>query len=740
MTITKPKINRGSILIVAVLFTFLTFLAAFTLFKVLPMEFNAAKSSRLDTNAHYVLDAGTKDAIAWMESQPALLGITNADLSKYNSTFGPRREFSTGWEYKTEIEQIEAGHYGITTKAYHQGRKIRESKTQVMREGFERYAFFIDYWPHPDSPEDNPVYALGSEMLTGPFHTNDFFQLGHKSGSDFKAGSNQAPFVSTRYGRMTHSGLFDTHNSLDFTGDGNAYVALSKAVQGSSAFNSDKSVVPYNDEGPVEERYSRIIEGGRGMLSLVPYVYFPDAAFNAYGEPLREEARGEAEFMGKLKVGVYPAIDSSDEMVGGIYVIGDADIDLSIVNGNQLQRFSQAHEKDHFYEIQEREVEVPVYKNVSTSNPSRVPIYGNVTRCNNVVVGHTNVMVEADGLITSSKVPQYEKVCRDVWEQIGTEPYDPDKHGSGPWTVRQQVGTETRTVTELKQIPEDQYDHTNPNHTVQIKTVGKRDFDVLEVTENGGVDLAALNSSATFSKYNFSDYDVSGASTGLSIPRGHTVFIDHAEKNIVVSKGGTNGITFVDGNVTSLKGTNKGARSDQMTGGASVGRTIVAAPESKYSVTVTGDLYQYDPDNLPSQRLEPGTLPATGENALGIISHDVYLKPNFATSEDNPLNIYAVVLAGSGQYTSDGKPLMKDGRQVTSGGFSVDKSLLNQSRLGKFRLYGGVIQAHVGTWIKTGGMAGDLIFDPAAATGMQNFPSTDLVRVIRYSEYASFKD
>ena len=80
--------DRGSILILASLFTFLTLLLAFTLFKVLPVEYNAAQKSRIDIAGHYAIDAGVKDAVAWIESRPQGTEINEAALAEFNAAFG----------------------------------------------------------------------------------------------------------------------------------------------------------------------------------------------------------------------------------------------------------------------------------------------------------------------------------------------------------------------------------------------------------------------------------------------------------------------------------------------------------------------------------------------------------------------------------------------------------------------------------------------------------------------------
>jgi len=734
MKVSPKRRKRGSILIIASLFTFLTLLAAFTLFKVLPMEFNAAKKARVDLTAHYTLDAGLKDALAWIELQPPNVFLTDDQLAEYNSTFGSRGEFTSDWENEVRIERIERGHYGIVSTAYFRDQKVREARAQVVREGFERYALFIDHWRYEDNPTSDLVYVMGENLITGPFHTNDHFVLMHPDTGGFGATTGLDPFVSGPYAEMTHAGLSDLQGpDLDgFELDGNVY------TNNGTSFNTATSAVPFDENGALDDRYGRVVEGGKGSLSVVEPIDFPNTAVDEGGVSLREKARGGDSFSGTLELGVYvPKDGSSHEIKGGVYVVGDAELELALdSNGNQIQRFEQQHLEEVFFETEEVQQTRPRYVEQQTNTPPAFVEqvnYQDVTR--NVIVDYSEPTVSVgDGITTSVRTPIYGSETVSV-PVVTSVPYDPAQHGTGPWTTYvEDVGNPiVYTTTIMNPIDEADYDPDNPNHVQQFQPAGDRLYEVVEVTEDAGFQIPG-------------GFTVEGAVGGSSVPKDHTVLLDHEEGKAIVSAGNSNGITFVDGNIERLSGVNKGSVTDGPAGHTYTGRTIVAAPEFNKSIEITNHIRQFFDDGGaqqgPDKTLKEGELPPNARHALGLIAHSVDIKPSFSTSDTNPINIYAVVLAGHGKVNENGEPILDaNGRQIVTGGFGVDPSLLEPSGppKGRFRLYGGIIEGNAREWFAGDrGLEGNLIFDPAAGANLNNFPTTKILRVVRYSEYPKY--
>lgn len=731
--------NRGSILILASLFTFLTLLLAFTLFKVLPVEYNAAQKSRVDISGHYALDAGVKDAIAWIESRPQGTYF-NQDLldDEYNNTsLGEETQLVNNWSYKTNIELLGIGHFGITSEAFYRGEKVREVKAQIIREGFSQYALFIDRWRDETDLDAQMVYGLGENLITGPFHTNDFFVLAHQSGTaGFTAGGE--PFVSGPYARMTHARITeDRSGEVDFEGDGNAYVRPPNIEN----FNAYAVDVPYDENGFLEDRYQRVVEGGKGNIYQVESINFPDTATDRDGNDLREKSRGDIPYSGQLEEGVFIATDGANDVKGGVYVVGDSEIELALdANGNQVQKIEQEHSELAYYEIEEVEVERPNYVAEQTYDPPEFVdevIMVEVPR--NVIVDYNTTVTVVDGITTTTQTPVYETVYVEV-PQVTSVPYDPDIHGDGPWTIWVEGGDPiTYTTTNMTPITEEEYDPDNPNHQQVSQPAGNRLYEVVEVSEDAGYQID-------------NSFTVEGGG-GYSVPKDSTVLLDYEEQVAKVSTGNLNGVTFVDGNIESFKGTVKGAVVDGPDGHTFNGRTVVAAPDASLGVQVTGDILQYFDGGGdlqgPNRTLKKGAQPPNAAHALGLIGHTVEVAADYQTTDTNPLWMYAVILAGRGHYKPDGDPVLDDdGLHKVTGGFGTLASLMQENSrfVGRFKLVGGLLEGNVRPWYRAygagtsglKGFQGNLIYDPAAAGGLQNFPATNNTKVVRYSEYADY--
>ncbi|MFA5508746.1 MAG: hypothetical protein WC423_25200 [Vulcanimicrobiota bacterium] len=733
MKISQRK-NRGSILILASLFTFLTLLLAFTLFKVLPVEYNAAQKSRVDIGGHYALDAGVKDAISWIESRPQGTVFTQALLDGFNTTFGQQEQLVENWTYTTNIQLLGLGHFGITSEAFYREDKVREVKVQIVREGFAHYALFIDNWRDEERPDDVMIYGLGSNTVTGPFHTNDFFVLSHKTGDFFEDGGE--PFVSGPYAQMTHARTTEEQGEdVPGEGDGNAYLE-----SGATAFNRLPEAVPFDENGSVEQRYQRIVEGGRGNLTQVSDIYFPDTAQDRDGNDLREKSRGDEPFSGQLDRGVYVASDEAGDVKGGVYVVGDSKVTLQLdANGNQVQKIEQEHIEIAYFEVVEEQVERPNYVLQQTTEP---PEFVNevemVDQVRTFISHYETTVVAGDGVTTTVQSPVYDQEIVQV-PQIVSVPYDPDVHGTGPWTiyVEDPDNPIIYITNHLTPLSEEEYDQDNPLHQSVPQPAGDRTYEVVEVTVDAGYQVPP-------------GFTIEGGSA--SVPKDSTVFLDYEEGLARVFSGNLNGVTFVDGNIESFKGTVKGAVTDGPNGRTFSGRSVVAAPEQGLKVQITGDILQYfdggGENQGPNRTLKPGVLPSNADHALGLIGNNVELKLDYQTGQTNPLNLYAVILAGHGKYNTAGEPLLNSqGRHLVTGGFGTFRPHLESGSplaVGRFRLYGGLIEGNAKAWFLAygggtkKGFEGDLIYDPAAAAGLQNFPATNNTRVIRYSEYADY--
>lgn len=729
--------NRGSVLILSSLFTFFTLLAAITLFKVLPMEFNAAKKSRVDVNAHYALDAGVKDAVAWLESRPSGQRLTQDSLDEFNDEFGGPNDMGGNWAYTVRMERLEEGHVGITSAAFFRQSMVREAKAQVVYESLGRYALFIDTWPLQNNNGQaglgSLIYSINESLVTGPFHTNDFFVLVSEG---FEGSTPAQAFVSGPYAEMTHARSTSIlgEDIENFVADGNAYLNRSAAINQTAPF------VPFDEDGALEDRYQRVVEGGRGNLRKVEHIDFPNTAVDRDGIELREKARGIGNLQfneqGILELRPYVATNDDGDVLGGVYVVGDSEIRLSVDgNGNAVQTIAQEHREEAYFEAVERQIESPRLIRTTTDTPPEFleeVVIDMVPQ--RVIVGYEEPTVAAgDGITQPVRIPIYE--VRDVpVERIVQVPFEDVENPPPPPYVVFVVDTENPIVYDtivLNPISEEEYNPENPAHTVQLQEAGDREYQIVEVSSQAGYQLPQ---GAT----------VEGVITGGTVPKDHTVFIDRMENTIVVSRGNLNGVTFVDGNILALSGVNKGAVTASASGLEKfAGRTIVAAPEFGKSLTIDGNLLQFfdqgGDKQGPGSTLRAGELPPNADHALGLVARNVNLSPEFQTSQARPQELYAVILAGWGARDEQGRPLPLNGRQRTVGGFGTVAEILSGEipfALGRFRLVGGIIEAEARPWfIGQRGLEGELRYDPAAAAALTNFPSINSVKVVRYSEY-----
>jgi hypothetical protein len=726
--------NRGQILILTAFFVFLMLTLAISFFKIIPAELNSALRSRQSVAAQVCTESGFKDAIAWLESQPAIDVLPQSRLdADYNASYQDAPRLLTGdWSYTVRITARPESPflYDVVSQALFDGEVARESLATVSRSNFARYALFIDRWRR------DMIYAMTPGAITGPFHTNDFFRLALRDSSFYNPANE--PFVSGPHAVMTHAGL-TTEGTLDFEGDGNAYYGDDPTLP----FNFSEDLVPYDANGAVDSRYRSIVEGGRANMQVVDPIPLPYSA-----EPLFQDAT-------RVAAGDPPFVPPSEwnfalpgdetRVSGGIYINGDVDIALSITpEGNQIHQLTQVI-PDEAYRI-EREVNhpIPLYEEVFippvpgavTTVPEyeqrlvevtrqQIVGYEEVTRTR-IVQEQRGTRLELVGGITTSvpimvDVPQQYTVRVPVYDDVTVEEMQTVATGNmitlpdTGQTVLQPTGEfEDNIVTESDLITPEEYE-ANPDLYPGAQFVllpgSEKSGQIVEVTAETGF-----------------------AGLGVTAAKGTTVVQDY-EGNVTVRQGNLNGVTFVDGNIESLGGLSKGALTTSPTGQeAFTGRYIVANPQSGRSMTITDDMLNFydgsDPelrDGQTPMALRRDKLNPTGEHALGLVAEKVRLAPQ----PNNPvLHLYAVFLAGRSLPGTD------PDRPSVSGGFGTIESLLDGGGLKEFRLFGGIVEANADLWNRGGsGLTGTLTYSPAASEGLPRFPQSQEMLTLRYTDH-----
>ncbi|MGE0494129.1 MAG: hypothetical protein AB7S38_33270 [Vulcanimicrobiota bacterium] len=786
--------KRGSVLLLALFFLFALFLMAVAFFRLLPTELHSAARSSRETKAHYAADAGARDAVGWLKTKP--VAVPNADIDAYNTLHsdpanGPIDGY---WSYTCQIESIDPtrGIYGILATAMYNGRPARELRAVVQNQSFAKYAL---WWDDQDTSELGIVFAMSSDGIQGPVHTNSYFRLAAGSSSFWSDGGNSwVTGVKDSAGnplepaKMTYATAYeadDPDNALGMAPDGVQYY-------GGNYAGSNVDLTPYDSSGlPIADRYERIVEGGRERISQVTPIEMPEEntelRVNAW-----DQVGGDTSDMPGSN-GLYINTDGNPneaggDVAGGIYIRGDADVTLGITSGNGDHQKITARQGNttvpgpdstvwradipyakQWY--QPPDYQEPTWECTSTKTVNGDPIYGPWYDCSYTKTGRypecgTEIIyIPGEGgaltpvqqyKICTVNVPKnchdvigYEQVQQCVWEVTGSHTVHPD----GYWvdvpldTPGATIGFHKNQVVAEDYTPPPGYESYTATPTVTTSTITIEDNQsAIEV--NGSAYQIPIDSDGVMVN---GELITDPADSRLTVADGSTVYIDHdSTKNGVyygeftVMNGRTNGIVFSDGNIKKLQGTNKGAYYTDTAGNEGYhGRTIAANLGANKRVEIYGDILQYyngsdlnasgQPLNDGNNRLKPGNLSPNPEHILGLIGYDIVINPN----KNQHSSWY------SGNRAIDVYAVLMAGKMVggdAKGGFYTNGDhLKNDDHLGEFNLFGGLITANLLPVQKAyagssyaNGFKQEFNYDWMAAQNLQNFPSTNTFSVLRY--------
>lgn len=743
----RNRRRRGQVLIMTAFLIFVLFTLALSFFKLVPMELNSALKTKQALTAQVVADSGVNEARVWLESQPPQrilnqsvldaefnLGTTEAAIPLGDTfTQGASNDEMKGrWRYDVKLTPNPTAPFAFdaVSTCYFDDQPVRQVRATLARENFSRYALFIDQW------RNDLVMEVGAGAIQGPFHTNDFFRLVILPNS-YQPGAE--PFVSGVNGVMTHAGA-TSEGSLPFvgqTGDGNAYYDGS-----SSSFspNSSASAVPYNENGEIESRYDSLVAGGRSNLTSTDHVLLPYSADELLVQSLGGEDSANVQI--PSDIGLYIETEGSNNVKGGIYIAGDVEVDLSIdSNGNQVHNYTQS-------------IPVEAYRYV-TQEQYQHPIYGNVSRT--VELGDTyNQSTQVTQSVGVQTIVGYETQSVTTTRQIQTGQTYVSGGGGGTSVGTWQPVYSTVTDTSEVQVPI--YDTVMEDRTTTVSSpvtitdpndprigtsvnsyelIGHEDR-TRDVVNEIDSDTYEANPSAYPGATRFFRPGPPKTATVTEVagPSPQTIFVDY-EGVARTLDGALNGVTFVDGNVVSIKGVSKGAQDTRFPDGdVFQGRYIVANParQSKGTMTIEQDLLQYYNGSDSGLRgaqphtLKVGELSPNSQHALGLISRETFLRP----SANDPLNLYAVMIAGhSIRGTEDA-----NGIPNVEGGFGAHESIMQPGYgSNSFHLFGGLVQANQRLWKEgSDGLNGNFSFDAAVAGDMPRFPRSNKVTILRYAD------
>ena len=149
----KKRINRGSILIMAIFFMLILFITASAFLVLLPVESRAARHSEELAQASLTTDAGVNEAMNWLRDTLAPPSEEPMAAGVYPSEANRTRAIGNGWTYRWELiadsqtypngsNQLRA--YTIVSKAFKNGKIVREARAEVMQDSLSKYAELIN--------------------------------------------------------------------------------------------------------------------------------------------------------------------------------------------------------------------------------------------------------------------------------------------------------------------------------------------------------------------------------------------------------------------------------------------------------------------------------------------------------------------------------------------------------------------------------------------------------------------
>lgn len=750
MKIMRPgKKKRGaSILLLSFFFMVVLFLLAATLYKIVPAEMHAANRSYQDTQGHYVARAGLEESMRWLGTQMDVFTKTQVenDFPDYNSgsdlTPGGRNlerinEFLalidgksvTGdpkWTVNIEIEPLqdsrgmknalEPRFYSVRSTSLFNKKPVRTIDVLLRQRTFASLVYLTNHMT------EGTGFIIGDKpTFFGPVHTNEFFRFAPENGLWGATIDRKNAFFQ---GTVTHA------ESTAASPDGNLWLSdLSSTTY--AAANAPLT----NGSGT---GYEQVFSDGRNGLRKKNEIELPRNS---------DEVRNDAwkQTVIPTDPGVYISADPSTGKVdGGIYVQGSVD-EMKLLldkSGNQRIEFDKRASGSTRVWDPNRRVRGPYTGR--TWNP-------NAGAC---IDGYYPSGNSGGGLNGGSLAYVCTKRAGAWQNHYGPSVVEPG------WVYQ---SADVDHKVEIYEVTEKPVPYTDENGESQVAVVGQTLYIKTQRQQTAG----------TWSEWSVEEtaqYD--GTINGSIFVEGdigkENAGVDNDQRGLwgitkgspIKSNGGTAPVD-ADGFEVDIDG-NREYRN----------KTIATPLDN--SINLGGDLLQFsyaafvsagdiDFSQMESNNkdhkharaaLNPDAVdPVTGESkpelspnndhVLGLFTRDVWMKGRKSSGSRNGSNgindVYAVMLAG--------KTISDPGEATKAiGGFGTwyhDRDRLSD-KLGKFRIFGGVIQGTTGAngsneqyshVFKTGGVGYDVeLHYDIEATRQRLFPTIPEFRVVRYLE------
>ena len=255
-------------MILSLFFMLVLFIAASSFIVLIPVETRAALRSERQIGGAYAAEAGVSDAIQFAQTrlnpnsnssnnsvEPLASGVYPSVAER---TIQVDDEWAYRWELSADAETFPNGSnpirgYTVRSVAFRNGTAEREVVANIIQEPLTRFQVLYDTWP-------NNIFLParnGDEPFVGPVHANEIMNLWVPEGLSYW--DNNGDDVDRRF-----IGGVSTAGSFTDSGDGFGWrLGNYSGNRPATASIVNPALIPYDENGPIEARYSRLAEGGR---------------------------------------------------------------------------------------------------------------------------------------------------------------------------------------------------------------------------------------------------------------------------------------------------------------------------------------------------------------------------------------------------------------------------------------------------------------------------------------------
>jgi hypothetical protein len=561
-------------------------------------------------------------------------------------------------------------------------------EASMVERTFARYAYFVDSWP--DNGSDTPALALLPAMTKalfgGPVHSNDTPVLQVLDANRFWS---EASFISPFGDELSFAGDRGTPK-VDDSFDGVAYL-------GGNFRGNDPLQRPYLDADPdeaIDSRYRRLYREGQAAIRRTQSIELPTdwsrLLANAWGvESGREVAPASAAsqqvYVNREDLGIVSTgslrelrLDVVDNQGRSLVFNNNGEVTGTPSLGSQALLLAQQQEVTYLvtetrdilsetvttetgpYTLTETQYSDTPQAGYSPSTYEET--YGSTTvpMQSFMITGYTTVNDPPGGAGPATggtiRIPEYTSTTVDYRVPLTREATRYVRvdviSGNGPYQVTHQEVTGQEEVL----VP---------------RTFVPQDLVITATDEAVRLPMNYLTPNNT----SLDDYPVfTGDQSGLevNVPVGKSLVIRRDRQmgrtyQVELRDQAPNGVVAVWGNVTHLRGVNRGGKTILATGANGTGLG---------NITLSDHLLHFG--------LAPGTPPTRGGNSLGIIGNNIFL-------DSHPTTLARFTAA---------RPLFLHASLFAAGGGFAAANLAGANRVAELRVVGGVLQRSIGTLLE----------------------------------------